>query len=378
MKKDMVTNEDSVKDASNSSDILENADSENISTKNTQSILKNSEESEENTSDNNFCKTTNKKLSDYVITLKILKKQEEKILKFTKRQLLCFGITTALIGTYTVTAFSQYLMNTKQELETNQKALQQIQLEKKQLETTKNVEIVPISDRSIDALAQKATELELKINELESIKINLNEQLDGVSQTAPAELTEAMTSSLFIDDSDETFTTFIKTTYNTDASVSNQLQKVQHQLDKTNLEFTSVATEAIETLSVYTDVPSGYPVENGIFSSGYDYNGRAGRVHKGIDITTGGLKLPIIATAFGTVAESGYHNGGYGNYVVIDHGNGYTTLYAHNSANHVSVGDEVRKGDVIATTGSTGMSTGIHCHYEVLLDGVYQNPSDYL
>lgn len=321
--------------------------------------------------------SSKKKLSDYVITLQILKKQEEKTLKFTKRQVMCFGMTALIACTYTVTAFSQYLMNTKLELEENQKALQQVQIEKKHLEATKNTELPPVSDRAIDALAKKATELELKINELESIKTNLNEQIEGVSQTAPEELTEAMASCLTVDKVEADFMPLIKTTYNTDASVLNQLDKVETLLNKTDFAFVSVATEAIETLSAYTDIPSGYPVEDGMFSSGYDYFGRAGRVHKGIDISTNSQKLPVITTAFGVVSESAYHSG-YGNYVLIDHGNGYETMYAHNSYNHVEVGDVVHKGDVIATTGSTGMSTGVHCHYEVLFNGEHQNPSDYL
>ena len=69
---------------------------------------------------------------------------------------------------------------------------------------------------------------------------------------------------------------------------------------------------------------------------------------------------------------------GYGNYVVLDHGGGYTTLYAHLSSVSVSVGDMVTQGDTVGITGSTGNSTGPHLHYEVMINGVNQNPLDYL
>ena len=79
------------------------------------------------------------------------------------------------------------------------------------------------------------------------------------------------------------------------------------------------------------------------------------------------LNTPILASASGKVivSRSGGWNGGYGNYIVIKHDNGTQTLYAHNNENKVSVGDVVKKGDVIALMGSTGKATGIHLHFEV-------------
>ncbi len=70
--------------------------------------------------------------------------------------------------------------------------------------------------------------------------------------------------------------------------------------------------------------------------------------------------------------------GGYGNYVVIAHGNGFVTLYGHLSAISVSAGQAVGRGQVIGAEGSTGYSTGPHLHFEIRLNGVYQNPLSYL
>ncbi len=100
------------------------------------------------------------------------------------------------------------------------------------------------------------------------------------------------------------------------------------------------------------------------------------RYHSGIDIPTA-YGTNIIAAEAGTVIVAKYESG-YGRYVVINHGNGYTTLYGHNSQLLVSVGDSVSRGQVIAKAGSTGMSTGPHCHFEVRYNGVRQNPLNYL
>ncbi len=86
----------------------------------------------------------------------------------------------------------------------------------------------------------------------------------------------------------------------------------------------------------------------------------------------------IVAAAAGTVLVSGYNSGGYGNYVIINHGGGITTLYAHASSLLVSAGQSVSQGQVIAKVGSTGMSTGPHLHFEVHVNGAHTNPLGYL
>ena len=100
------------------------------------------------------------------------------------------------------------------------------------------------------------------------------------------------------------------------------------------------------------------------------------RYHSGLDIG-GDYGLPIVAAASGTVIHSGWISG-YGYTVIIDHGGGITTLYGHNSSLSVDVGDVVSQGQTIALCGSTGNSTGPHCHFEVRENGEPVSPYGYL
>lgn len=100
------------------------------------------------------------------------------------------------------------------------------------------------------------------------------------------------------------------------------------------------------------------------------YGARWGRMHTGIDIAAGGVYgKAVVASDGGTVEWAGYDSSGYGNYVIINHNNGYKTLYGHCSAVYVSRGQSVSKGSTIAAVGSTGNSTGPHLHFEIRTSG---------
>lgn len=112
---------------------------------------------------------------------------------------------------------------------------------------------------------------------------------------------------------------------------------------------------------------------------GYRYHPLTGvyKMHTGVDVAGGGINgKPIRAANNGTILKAGY-NVGYGNYVVIDHGGGVTTLYGHASSLCVSAGQKVSRGDTIAFVGSTGYSTGPHLHYEIIKNGERVNPLSY-
>ena len=106
------------------------------------------------------------------------------------------------------------------------------------------------------------------------------------------------------------------------------------------------------------------------------FGSRRGRRHTGIDIGADSGS-DILAAADGTVTFSGYADG-YGNYLIIDHGNGVQTAYGHCSKLLVRAGETVTLGQPIALVGATGKATGPHLHFELMHDGYYYNPEFYL
>ncbi|MET3683848.1 murein DD-endopeptidase MepM/ murein hydrolase activator NlpD [Alkalibacillus flavidus] len=117
-----------------------------------------------------------------------------------------------------------------------------------------------------------------------------------------------------------------------------------------------------------------WPAVGGYVTS--TYGPRWGSHHNGMDIA-GVSNRTLKAADNGTVVEAGYHSGGHGNRVIIDHNNGYRTLYAHLSSISVSPGQTVRKGQAIGQMGSTGRSTGVHLHLELQKNGRTINPGPY-
>jgi murein DD-endopeptidase MepM/ murein hydrolase activator NlpD len=105
------------------------------------------------------------------------------------------------------------------------------------------------------------------------------------------------------------------------------------------------------------------------------YGSRGNRRHKGVDMRSP-KGTPVYASDDGVVTTSQY-KGSYGNLIILNHGNGLETYYAHCDTLQVSVGETVKKGQMIGTVGITGNATGYHLHFEVRKNGVYQNPMNY-
>ena len=129
--------------------------------------------------------------------------------------------------------------------------------------------------------------------------------------------------------------------------------------------------------------PTWYPTGsfswpcNGVLTSRFGYRSLLGSTyHSGIDIGNS-YGTSIYASDGGTVTYSGWM-GGYGYLIIIDHGNGYQTYYGHNSSLVATKGEKVHKGQLIARMGSTGRSTGNHCHFGIKLNGTFLNPLNYL
>ncbi len=130
---------------------------------------------------------------------------------------------------------------------------------------------------------------------------------------------------------------------------------------------------------LYLATPKGWPVSGRISSPyGYREHPKTGlrEFHSGMDIATD-PGTPVKATADGIVSFAGW-SGGSGNLVALEHGDGFSTYYAHNRLVVVKAGQKVKRGDILSYVGSTGNSTGPHLHYEVWKEGKSLNPSAYL
>lgn len=152
--------------------------------------------------------------------------------------------------------------------------------------------------------------------------------------------------------------------------------------------FTSLADHPYDDLILKVDqkletlrpLPLGYPVKASAISSGFGarpdpVNGEKA-FHEGVDLR-GNPGARVKATADGKVIEQGY-NDDYGWYVLLNHGNDFTTLYAHNQKVMTRQGDRVLRGQTIALLGNTGRTTGPHVHYEIRRNNRAVNPSKYL
>ena len=171
------------------------------------------------------------------------------------------------------------------------------------------------------------------------------------------------------------------------AKLSDEEKNIQSQIDEYNRQFAEVnaeilklALEGLDTQYIggvfawptpgYTRITSKYGMRTHPITGVY-------KLHTGVDIGAP-MGASFVAANDGVVVKAGY-NGAYGNMVIIDHGGGIQTLYAHGSEIMVNVGDVVKKGEtVVLKVGSTGYSTGAHAHFEVRINGKVTDPMPYI
>ena len=171
----------------------------------------------------------------------------------------------------------------------------------------------------------------------------------------------------------------VRTTF-VDGVQTDAVQETSSSTDSSSTSSDSSSSSSSNSSSSYTTGSSGMfawplPYTHTLTST---FGTRWGRLHGGLDIADGGVYgQPIYASASGTVTFSGGDNSGYGNYVIIDHGSGYTTLYGHCSSLVAVTGQYVNQGDLIGYVGSTGNSTGPHFHFEIRLNGEKMDPLGY-
>ena len=161
--------------------------------------------------------------------------------------------------------------------------------------------------------------------------------------------------------------------------VEDEIKLLKKEASYQEVSFEDLAQDMRERQSVWNSTPSVWPVK-GWLSSGFGkrispFTGRL-TMHNGVDIATR-QNSPIIAPAEGIVNHEGYHRL-LGRFIKISHGNGMQTLYGHLAKSNVRIGQKVKRGDVIGYVGNTGISTGPHVHYEVMVNGLPVNPLRYV
>ena len=214
-------------------------------------------------------------------------------------------------------------------------------------------------------IEEKKTGLEASRTELVTAKTELESQKKQLA----AQREEANKLVKEIDDNAAEYQATLDALEAEERRIEQQVKQLQKQLEE------QMAAEGKN----YNTNPGGYiwPVDSRYITStvgGRNSPGGVGSTnHKGTDIGRVGYTSPVYAAKAGTVIVA-TRSSSYGNYVVISHGTGNTTLYAHMSSIKVSVGTYVQQGQTIGITGSTGHSTGPHLHFEVVENGVRVNP----
>ena len=157
------------------------------------------------------------------------------------------------------------------------------------------------------------------------------------------------------------------------------IEALKKQINSSMESVNEIKSYLAQQKDAYAVTPRGWPVDEARFSSGFGMREHpkyhTKRFHTGVDLSVPS-GTPVRATADGIVSFSGW-SAGNGNIVVIEHGSGFSTVYAHNSKNLVKVGQTVKRNDLIAKAGATGVATGSHVHYEVWKNGQYVDPNGY-
>ena len=157
------------------------------------------------------------------------------------------------------------------------------------------------------------------------------------------------------------------------------IEKLSREVNFEMKSYKSIYDEVQKNIQRIVRIPSIKPVDGGFLNSTFGYRNdpidNVKRFHHGQDITVKS-GTPIYSPADGEIKRA-YYVGGFGNHIKIDHGLGYTTLFAHLSKLKVKHGQKVKRGEVIGLTGNTGRSTAPHLHYEIHYNGEPQNPLDY-
>jgi murein DD-endopeptidase MepM/ murein hydrolase activator NlpD len=230
---------------------------------------------------------------------------------------------------------------------------------------------------NLDAMAQKVGELQAKVIQLEAVGERVS-NLAGVksSELRPPDRLPATPSAPKRTGQGGPYIPLAQPSFE---QLGDALDALEQQAEQQMGVFTLVESRLFQARLSALMVPSTQPVEAAVGSGfGFRRDPFTNRpaLHTGLDFEAES-GTPVMAAAGGVVIGVGRHPA-YGNLLEIDHGNGLVTRYAHCASIKVKPGDIVRRGHVVALSGSTGRSTGPHLHFEVLVDGVPQDPAKFL
>ena len=210
-------------------------------------------------------------------------------------------------------------------------------------------------------------------------KDNLLKELEEAKQVKDLKVEEEQTKEYYIISYEEAKQLASTNVDNIENEKQNKLEKEKIEKRNTNIVKnirrggTVSASSSSNASAMLGSLSFRRPLNSSRVSAGYlGYPG-----HRGIDFPSP-QGTPVMAAESGTVTTVLYSNKSYGNRVIIDHGNGISTLYGHNSSISVSLGQKVSKGQTIAGVGSTGRSTGNHVHFEIRINGKPINPTSYV
>jgi murein DD-endopeptidase MepM/ murein hydrolase activator NlpD len=224
---------------------------------------------------------------------------------------------------------------------------------------------------NLDAMAQKLGEMQAKLIKLEAI----GERVSGLAGVKPDELKQIAPAALRGGQGGP----YVPARSPSLDQLKGMVSSLDEAAEQSNDLFTMIESRLFEKRLIALMVPNSQPVSGPVGSGfGFRTDPFTGRpaLHTGLDFP-GDVGSPIMAAAGGVVRSADFHPA-YGNLLEIDHGNGLTTRYAHASKFLVKAGDLVKRGQVVAQVGTTGRSTGPHLHFEVMVEGVLQNPAKFL
>lgn len=228
---------------------------------------------------------------------------------------------------------------------------------------------------NLDAIAQKVGEMQAKLVKLES----MSERVSGLAGVKPDELKQLLKPASAASAAGGQGGPYVPPQAISLEQLNDLIDSLDLATDQRTDLFTMIESRLLESRLKSLMVPNSAPVRGPVGSGfGFRSDPFSGRtaLHTGLDFPTD-IGTPVLAAAGGMVLLTETHPA-YGNLVEIDHGNGLVTRYAHNSKMQVKAGDIVRRGQQIAEVGTTGRSTGPHLHFEVLVDGVPQDPAKFL